>query len=554
MTRYLLAAEADKIQDLLFRSAKLREVAGGSQLLSRFCDEVPALLDPRLRNRQKKDVVISKGGSFRILFDSETDAETFGEQLAEVYRRAVGGSLTVARPVEVESPVDEHFQQASKEAHENLRRAKRWRKDVWQGQEHLPYTAFCASCGIGLAVTHKSLPGGEEAQYLCKSCLNKSAERRSRKNSHLPAQKQMGEFLAKFYKLVAEQRGLTLNKIHWPGEEENPQTGEVDPLEDVAEYDSRHYVAYIVADGNNMGQVFSECATPKQMQKLSQGLTKAVRKALAEPTGKIMKHNPLDDRIDFIPVYPLILGGDDIFVLLPAPWALDFARCFAQAYEREMKNLVQEIELQVSDDPTIAVAVVICKSKHPYSLAYEAGERRLKQAKQMGKQLVLDGKQVASTVTFEVVLGGRLVESREHKKIRPTLRPYWSSDGDDVSTEWGVSINHLIDQRLALKDVPRKRLAELRNLYDLSNLPTRTDDMQSWQAHLERLLKRIGRNEKHRDAVKTALATLGEDESPHWRNIDRRTENWYGHGFPDLLETWDFALNLEKRRQDYEER
>jgi hypothetical protein len=42
--RYLIAAEADRIQDLIFRSSRLREVVGGSQLLSRFCQDMPALL------------------------------------------------------------------------------------------------------------------------------------------------------------------------------------------------------------------------------------------------------------------------------------------------------------------------------------------------------------------------------------------------------------------------------------------------------------------------------------------------------------------------------
>ena len=52
---YLLAAEADKIQDLLFRSARLREVAGGSQLLTRFCDETPSALGV-----PEKDVITGK--------------------------------------------------------------------------------------------------------------------------------------------------------------------------------------------------------------------------------------------------------------------------------------------------------------------------------------------------------------------------------------------------------------------------------------------------------------------------------------------------------------
>jgi len=36
MTRYLVAADADQIQNFLFRSSHLREVIGGSMLLTHF--------------------------------------------------------------------------------------------------------------------------------------------------------------------------------------------------------------------------------------------------------------------------------------------------------------------------------------------------------------------------------------------------------------------------------------------------------------------------------------------------------------------------------------
>ena len=62
-TRYLLAAEADKIQDFIFRASHLREVVGGSQLLTRFCGEVPERLLSRYGNDAKENVVINSGGS-----------------------------------------------------------------------------------------------------------------------------------------------------------------------------------------------------------------------------------------------------------------------------------------------------------------------------------------------------------------------------------------------------------------------------------------------------------------------------------------------------------
>ncbi len=531
MTRYLLAAEADKIQDLIFRSARLREVAGGSQLLTRFCEEVPPLLLP-----PDAEIVISDGGSFRVLFHSEEEARIFGERLAEVYRRATGGSLTVAEPM----PYEDDFQRASVEAEKALRRAKRWRQGE-QAQEHLPYIALCASCGVGLAVAHQAYHEGEEKQYLCASCLNKSAERAE--------QQALDEtsFLGQFYRTV-----IPSGEYDWPGKEKRRGRLEKDPVEDVADYDPRRYVAYLLADGNEMGKVFGACRTPEQMCTLSQKLPQVMREALAEPTRAIMENNPMRDRPGFIPVWPLILGGDDLFALIPAPWALDFAYRFCQVYEQKMTALFKEIGLADVLRPTVSVAVVICKSKHPYALAHAAGEARLQQAKRIGKQRMLKNQQPMSVINFEVVLGGRLVAPPDTREVRPTLRPYWVGDPGDG---WGLSLQTLIEQREALRGVSRKRLAELRDLYDDLPASIRPNELRPWQDRLERLLARISRDEAHHKAVTDVLRALGDDEgSAYWRNVDRPPrDEWYGHGLPDLLEAWDFAFALDKPLSIYEE-
>jgi len=529
MAQYLLAAEADKIQDLLFRSARLREVVGGSQLLTRFCREVPNHL-----GISPKDIVISDGGSFRILFDTEKDALAFGDKLAEVYRRATGGTLSVAEPV----PVNGDFRTASEQAEEKLRKAKRWHEG-WQEQPHLPYMAFCASCGIGIAVAHRAYHEGEEAQYLCESCLNKGLER--------PAGK-LGEFLKGFFAEVVGEDGL--KQADWPGKIKRRGRDEIDPLEDVADYDPRRYVAYLLADGNDMGKTFGACQTPEQMRALSTGLSQVVRKALAEPTKTIRQKNPLEDRPNFIPIFPLILGGDDLFALIPAPWALDFARQFCETYEHEMDGLFGKIGLE-NVSPTISATVVICKSKHPYRLAHEAGEIRLKEAKRVGKRLVLDENQPGSIINFEVVLGGRLVAESATGAMRPTLRPYWV--GDNIPQGWGLPVKRLIEQRYGLRNIPNKRLAELRDLYDAPPASLKSEDFTPWQTHLNRLLTRIGRNETHEKSIDTALAELG-GEAPGWYRVDRYPEDaWHGHGLPDLLEAWDFTLALDKDRREYEE-
>ncbi|HID31550.1 MAG TPA: hypothetical protein EYP19_16325, partial [Desulfobacterales bacterium] len=245
MTRYLLAAEADKIQDLIFRASRLREVVGGSQLLSRFCKEVPQMILPNGAR-----IIVNDGGSFRVLFNSKNEAVKFGDRLAELYWLALGGSLTVASPIEMNGS----FRAAAERANKALRQAKQHR-DGFVATSHLPYVAFCVSCGIGLAVEHSARPGERRRQYLCADCRAKRHEGAD-----------PGEFLSDFFEKVV---GDEWHEYRWPGERAEKERE--DPPMDVARFDARNYIAYLVADGNSMGEAFGEC-DKGQLESLSQTL------------------------------------------------------------------------------------------------------------------------------------------------------------------------------------------------------------------------------------------------------------------------------------------
>lgn len=533
MTQYLLAAEADKIQDLIFRASRLREVIGGSQLLSRFCDEVPKKL-----SLTEEQIIANDGGSFRLIFDSEKDARQFGEQLAEVYRLATGGTLTVAKPV----PVNGSFKAAAKKANKALRRAKQ-RREGFTATPHIPYIAFCASCGVGLAIEHSRRPGETRGQYLCDDCRAKRAE------SNLASATEPGEFLTDFFEAILDD---DWHDYHWPGKKKDvEEVREPDPPMDVARFDPRDYIAYIVADGNSMGEVFGECERKEQLQALSQKLRTTVYASLAKPIKHLRKRAEDEEEQThlsrFLPVLPLIAGGDDLFVLLPAPWALDFARRFAKAYEGEMGQLIEEQGIQGVDPPTIAVAVIICKAKYPYYLAHEQGEDLLKQAKRVTKRWAVEnGGAPHSIVSFEVILGSRLGRVEPTERYRPTLSPYWI--GGDVDG-WGLDIQHLVEQRYDLRVLPRRRLAQLRSHFDALT-EMKKDNVKAWFQQLKQLLVRFP--DGQRETAQAALAALG---GPDLYRVERTTDRngWHGHALPDLLNAWDFAFNLERSRTKYEE-
>ena len=560
--RYLLAAEADKIQEFVFRSSRLREVVGASQLLSRFCRSEDGAL--ALAKHYGGDVVVNDGGSFRVIFDDDSDekarqkATDFGADLSELYRLSLGGSLSVAEPVRMNGD----FRDANDKAGKKLRQAKNQRQGV-AAEPHMPYVAFCASCGVALGNTHDRLAQESDdvrPRYLCSSCQGKAIERATNRDDLL------GEFIA-----AVIEDNTSASSYECPSDADS-----------VAAFDDRNYVAYLVADGNNMGKVFGEFAESEKLRTFSRRLTDVVRASLAAPTkllrDRIAKERPQDAWL--VPVSPLILGGDDLFALLPSPYALDVARRFCIEWEKQLEKLIKEVglEIGVGDDkiprPTVAAAVVICKSKYPYALAHRRAEELLKEAKRHSKLLAAETGEHLSAVSFEVILGNRLAGEEDaneerRKAILPTLRPYWVTEGElsPVAKERGIGLSQLLAQRLVLKDVPNKRLIEVRKQFERLpadiNSRNRDEQLAAWTVKLEAMLKR---SDKKKDVngqrvivnpLRDALVALGKGANDgngahNWREVKRGENTPLAHGILDLLEAWDFAQNLDHGPDDYE--
>jgi CRISPR/Cas system-associated protein Cas10 (large subunit of type III CRISPR-Cas system) len=549
MPRYLLAAEADKIQDFIFRAAKLREVVGGSSLLSQFCDE--GVKELKKKHGNKAEIIVSDGGAFRLVFDNEIKAKEFGNDLAELYRRCAGGTLTVAEPVECdETKFKEQFSAYNKEAQEKLREAKN-RGDVAAMAVHLPYIAFCASCGTAIAAKHQRKIQSDEnepANYLCPDCGIKTEEAYQRGKYFIDL------FCDKVREGLPPEIEIKTDYIEQNKKLQRKRQRRPDWAEIIGEADARKYVAYLKADGNNMGKVFGECDS-QQLGQLSKALTIVVRESLASPCALMFKRQEQlrKDVNDFLPVVPLILGGDDLFALLPAPFALDFAAQFCQAYEEKLSDVLKELEINLSADkkPTIAAAVVICKNSYPHTLAHERAEAALKRAKEMARRIeVKTGKRV-STLNFDIVTGNQVVADNadSENEYRATLRPYFIND---APSDWGINIEKLIDARFSLKALPGKRRSEFERLY--AGLPQndKVQELSAWCKEFNQLRKRLKPDDETK--FKTALENLGDakrEKDCYLRGAQR--VRWHGHGLPDLLETWDFAYKLDKAMNAYEE-
>ncbi len=564
MNRWLLAAEADQIQDLIFRASRLREVVGGSQLLTRFCREGAEELLRQLGG-SLDDLIIHDGGAFRITFDDAQRAEEFGSNLSDLYRRCAGGSLTVAKPVEYDA---QKFKEANRAAHLALNEAKSIGHSS-ATTAHLPYLAFCASCGIALAV--KRHERGDRENYYCVSCLMKEDER-NEENRKIREENDLSGFLGKFKDAV--DKACKSAKFDFAGYQ-FPQEAE-----DVAAFDltGRRYVAYLLADGNGMGALFGECQSKEQMIKLSKALPEAMRESLAVQCPDLLKRIEPQNEKKILPVLPLILGGDDLLALLPATWAIDIAARFCRKYEELMAaRLGEEGMPQTDQSPTITAAVVICKGSYPHALAHRQGEELLKQAKQFARGLeVKTGKRV-SAIGFALISGNEVGKplTVQDGAMSATACPYFVNELDDDLKNAGLPVTLLHRHRLSLTKakLPAKRRAELERLYDDAARIGKIEELEAhWSPRLLTLLERIKRRSGEPrqnghierktpyQALMDAVRDLGngqDDEQArklgYCRAFERPFETNYGHGLADLLAIWDYAYDVTLELNEYQE-
>jgi hypothetical protein len=555
MTKWLFGAEADKIQVTLFRAARQRQVVGGSSLLAQFEEYARAIAKTEF-GLNADDLLVTAGGSFRLLFRDEVitkkfdgsktveqAAQEFGEQLANAYRILLDAHLTVADTVQVTS----RFQDANKEIGEKIRARKDAATD-YETSPHAPTTAYCQSSGVGLAEFFEPrTPAEPRAEYLSMFAFSMRDAGRVADKDFLSGVK------------PANDAWVWMNDVDWANE-----------ADEIAAFDGeRKNVAYLLADGNNMGKLFAAC-DEKQIRALSVTLTNALFAAAAKAIPQLahrlrerqQTHKQGDQDKRIIPALPLILAGDDAFILLPALYSLAYAREFCLEFERMLKEseVVQALVKQNGvPSPSIAAALVICKGHYPYTLVYRRGQALLKQTKQMIKTAALStGGQAHSAMAVDAIVGSEILARADApRKYEPSLSPYWIPSETALSESEqlaGIGLDVLLEQRFALKKLSAKRLAELRTLYSLEQLPKDSDSVPWWEEKLEQLKKRIiatAREKKPRDldALNTALRVLGNEKDGadgHWRTVGRAREiEYYAHGLPDVIALWNYAQDLK---------
>lgn len=240
-------------------------------------------------------------------------------------------------------------------------------------------------------------------------------------------------------------------------------------FEKLSSKDDKAYIAVVHIDGNNMGQSFIDAEKIEETQKLSIATrniaTNAYQSLLSNLITKQIKDGKIgdlqlknEDGKTFLPIRPIITGGDDITFVCEGTLGISLAKQFLKEFTEKSKG-------SLFGTLYACAGVSIVKQKYPFSKAYQLSEELI----QVGKKLTR-GKGNNGSYLAALVAGygtGSSLADLKMKYARPEFlaRPYYI-EGEKQRSEAQMSeVEHII-QNLKGEDgnstFPRNKLMELR--------------------------------------------------------------------------------------------
>lgn len=160
-------------------------------------------------------------------------------------------------------------------------------------------------------------------------------------------------------------------------------------VDELGQKEQENYFSIIHVDGNNMGLKFRGCSTLEDRRKLSREIRRKTEGAFAELLLKIIsaKNSGLFDKCldlkeNFLPIRPLIIGGDDVTFICPANFAIIFTQTLMELMNAETpENSPEHLTQKTSRQMDCCAGVAILPTNYPFFRGYELAEQLCDAAK-----------------------------------------------------------------------------------------------------------------------------------------------------------------------------
>ena len=358
---YLYGASVQGIQNFIFQTNELKDIVGASELVAQICTQLfRETVGAPFRDEA---LIIGAAGNVRYYFD---DLETCAKTVRDFPRRVMieAPGITISQAV-VEMTGD--FPDRINELEEKLR-----------SQRNQPQPSLTLGA-LGMKRSNKTglplvAPEGQDKSV----DMTTAAKRR-----YIHA--------------------LSLAKKSFYGTDSDKKVDADRYPYDIAKLTDRNdWIAIVHADGNSLGQIVQRIGGDmEQYRRFSQLLDEATERAANAAFEKLGVREG-----DSYPLRPIVLGGDDMTVIIRGSLAIAYAQEFIRQFEyhtgrEELGKIVQGAT--GLSCLTACAGVAFIKSSYPFHYGYKLAEDLCGAAKKDAKSHSATGESIPSCLMFHKV-------------------------------------------------------------------------------------------------------------------------------------------------------
>lgn len=358
--KYLYGASVQGIQGFIFETNKLREIAGASELIEEVCT---VMFQNAVSYYNEENLIIGAAGNIKYIFDKKEDCQN----LVRLFPKKV---MTEAPGVTISQAVVEFQGDLSKDDIDLLEKRLRWQRNKPIVQHSLGLMITERSRRTGKAGIKWKKDGKEEV-VIDAGQVKKAGKSEAAKSTLLD-------------KILGENHDITDRRFPFD-------------INDIVKKQDREWIAVVHADGNNLGKIIMKMAdelsqkhTKAAFREFSKCLERATVKAASEAFYDTVYYK-VDDN-ERLPLRPVILGGDDLTVIIRGDFAMDFTKTFLTLFERyteeQFAKFGEKYELEGFNGRLTACAgIAYIKPNYPFHYGVNLSEELCKYSKNIAKKI-----------------------------------------------------------------------------------------------------------------------------------------------------------------------
>jgi hypothetical protein len=353
MAQYIYGASVQGIQDFIFKTNKLAQIAGASQIVDEICTtEFDSFCGTFGHKVSEENIVISAAGNLRYITDKTTCEKivlSFPKHISNV-----APGITISQAV---VPLTDNFQKDMNSLERKLKAQRNYRAmpiDIgFMGLERARKTG-----GVAYANLSKDV-------FIDRATYKKISDPEKRDSGGNLQKRNSEELFQKFSEAKIKQGSIPYD------------------LKEITSGSENSWIAVVHADGNGLGLLLQELSdelkgkgdkTRAAFTRFSKQLEAATKAAAQEAFKEVIS---LD--LEKFPFRPVVLGGDDLTVIIKADLAYEFTKTYLKSFENKTREHLQFMETDFQTDIfknglTACAGIAYVKQTYPFHYAVHLAE------------------------------------------------------------------------------------------------------------------------------------------------------------------------------------